>query len=110
MTEIDNSVSRAQFSVGELVTHKLFHYRGVVIDVDANFQLTDEWYEIVAQSQPPRDLPWYHILVHEAQHTTYVAERNLKSDTSFEEISHPLISDYFTHLEAGRYVKEAKIN
>jgi heat shock protein HspQ len=110
MKETGTGVSQAQFSVGELVTHKLFHYRGVVIDVDADFQLTDEWYEIVAQSEPPRDLPWYHVLVHEAQHTTYVAERNLESDWSTEEIIHPLLSTYFTHLEAGRYIKDAKIN
>ena len=110
MKESSLDVSRAQFSVGELVTHKLFHYRGVIIDVDASFQLTDEWYEIVAQSQPPRNIPWYHVLVHGAQHTTYVAERNLESDPSEEAIAHPLISSYFTRLEAGRYVNDLKIN
>ena len=110
MKEANTDISQAQFSVGELVTHRLFHYRGVVIDVDANFQLTDEWYDMVAQSQPPRDLPWYHVLVHQAQHTTYVAERNLESDPSNEAIAHPLLTSYFTRLEAGRYIIDAKIN
>ncbi len=110
MKEANTDISQAHFSVGELVTHRLFHYRGVIIDVDASFQLTDEWYDIVAQSQPPRDLPWYHVLVHEAQHTTYVAERNLESDPSNEAITHPLLSGYFTRLEAGRYINDAKIN
>ena len=110
MKESSSDVSRAQFSVGELVTHRLFHYRGVIIDVDSSFQLTDEWYEIVAQSQPPKDIPWYHVLVHQAQHTTYVAERNLTSDPSDEAIAHPLISRYFTDLVAGRYINDAKIN
>jgi heat shock protein HspQ len=110
MKEANTDISQAQFSVGELVTHRLFHYRGVVIDVDASFQLTDEWYDIVAQSQPPRNLPWYHVLVHQAQHTTYVAERNLETDPSNEAIAHPLLTSYFTHLEAGRYIIDAKIN
>ena len=110
MKEANTDISQAQFSVGELVTHRLFHYRGVVIDVDANFQLTDEWYDMVAQSQPPRNLPWYHVLVHEAQHTTYVAERNLETDPSNEAIAHPLITSYFNRLEAGLYINDAKIN
>ena len=110
MKEANTDISQAQFSVGELVTHRLFHYRGVIIDVDANFQLTDEWYDMVAQSQPPRNLPWYHVLVHEAQHTTYVAERNLETDPSNEAIAHPLLTSYFNRLEAGRYINDAKIN
>jgi len=110
MKESSSDVSRAQFAVGELVTHRLFHYRGVIIDVDASFQLTDEWYEIVAQSQPPKNIPWYHVLVHQAQHTTYVAERNLASDPGDEAIAHPLISRYFTDLVEGRYVNDEKIN
>ena len=97
MKESSSDVSRAQFFVGELVIHKLFHYRGVIIDIDASFQLTDEWYEIVAQSQPPRDIPWYHVLVHEAKHTTYVAERNLESDPSDEAIIHPSTGNWRRH-------------
>ena len=34
-----------RFHVGQLVWHKLFHYRGVVADVDATFQGSEEWYE-----------------------------------------------------------------
>ena len=36
--------ARARFRPGQLVHHKLFGYRGVVVDVDATFQGTDEWY------------------------------------------------------------------
>ena len=48
--------SSARFSPGDLITHRLFGYRGVVGDVDADFQLSDEWYENVARSRPPRDV------------------------------------------------------
>ncbi|HEM45806.1 MAG TPA: heat shock protein HspQ, partial [Alphaproteobacteria bacterium] len=51
--------SRARYSIGDVVAHRLFGYRGVVIDVDPVFGLSDEWYEQVAQSRPPRDAPWY---------------------------------------------------
>lgn len=65
-----------KFSVGQLVHHKKFDYRGVVVDVDPRFQGTEEWYEQVAKSRPPKDKPWYHVLVHEAGINTYVAERH----------------------------------
>ena len=42
------SICRAKFSVGDLVHHRLFDYRGVVFDVDPTFQSSEEWYETVA--------------------------------------------------------------
>ncbi len=101
---------RARFSVGQLVHHRLFEYRGVVFDVDATFQGTDEWYEKVASTQPPKDQPWYHVLVHEAEHTTYVAERNLEADDSDEAVEHPLVPHLFTGLENGHYLLAQGVN
>ena len=48
---------RAQFFVGQIVRHTRFDYRGVVFDVDATFRGTNEWYELVARSRPPKDQP-----------------------------------------------------
>ena len=98
--------SEAKFAVGQLVCHRLFGYRGVVADADPTFQLSDAWYEEMARSRPPRDRPWYHVLVHGAQHTTYVAERHLEADASGEPIDHPLLEMCFTGFEDGRYVRE----
>ena len=78
---------QAQFFIGQRVHHRLFDYRGVVVDVDPVFQGTDEWYEQVARSRPPRDEPWYHVLVHDAGNETYVAERNLFGDDSHEPVN-----------------------
>ncbi len=97
------SEERAQFAVGQLVQHRLFEYRGVVVDVDATFQGSDPWYAEVARSRPPRDRPWYHVLPHDAVHTTYVAERNLESDPSDAPIHHPLVDEFFERFEDGRY-------
>ena len=94
-----------KFYVGQLIHHQLFNYRGVVVDVDPEFQDTEEWYENVARSRPPRDKPWYHVLVHNARHTTYVAECNLAPDSSTQSISHPLVDRFFTQFKNGKYFR-----
>ena len=97
------SASSAKFGVGHLVRHRLFGYRGVVYDVDPDFQLTDEWYESVARSRPPKDLPWYRVLPDDTEHTTYVAERNLVDDESGDPIRHPLVATFFRGMEDKVY-------
>ena len=96
-------ITRARFAVGQLIHHRLFDYRGVIVDVDRDFQGTEEWYRTVARSRPPRDEPWYHVLVHGSDHSTYVAERNLEPDATREPIQHPMLAHFFTHFEHGRY-------
>ncbi len=104
------SQHEAQFQVGQIVHHKLFDYRGVVVDVDPIYSGSDEWYERMARSQPPKDAPWYHVLVHDAVHATYVAERNLQDDTSDEPIRHPLVDEYFSGQADGLYLRRQKTN
>lgn len=96
--------------MGDVVHHRLFDYRGVVFDVDSVFSLTDEWYEQMAQSRPPKHEPWYHVLVHGATHTTYVAEQNLELDLDAEPVAHPLVTHYFSSFEDGRYVAQTQLN
>lgn len=98
------SAPRVQFDIGQLVHHRLFHYRGVVADVDLTFEGSDEWYEQVARTRPPRDRPWYRVLVHGQGHQTYVAERNLEPDASREPIEHPLVESLFVGFDRGRYI------
>lgn len=93
----------ARFFVGQLVHHRTFDYRGVVFDVDATFQGTDEWYETVARSRPPKNQPWYHVLVDQATHVTYVAERNLEADNANTPIAHPLVTEIFDPFQGDRY-------
>ena len=103
-------MKQAKFSIGQCVHHRLFDYRGVVVDVDPEFQGTDDWYETVARSQPPKDEPWYHVLVHNADNETYVAERNLTVDNSNEPVSHPLLQEFFVDFEQGVYLTGRQIN
>jgi heat shock protein HspQ len=102
--------SKAKFSVGDLVHHKLFDYRGVIVDVDPYLMLSDEWYETVARSRPPKDQPWYRVLVHNAVHETYVAERNLEPDPSGEPVCHPLIETSFSEFSDGHYSSPGRMN
>lgn len=104
------SISRANFSVGDLIHHRLFNYRGVIVDVDSKCQAPDEWYETMAKSRPPKNKPWYHVLVHNATHTTYVAEQNLESDESLEPINHPMLGHYFSAFDGQRYLSGGKAN
>ena len=96
-------MKQAKFSIGQRIHHRMFGYRGVIVDVDPEFSGTDEWYELVAKSQPPKDEPWYHVLVHEASNETYVAERNLSTDQSDDPVEHPLLREFFVDYEQGVY-------
>lgn len=100
----------ARFSIGEVVAHRLFGYRGVIVDADPTFRGTDEWYDTVAKTRPPKDEPWYHVLPHGADHQTYVAERNLEADTTGEPIAHQLVEIYFSRFVNGRYVSDTGVH
>ena len=110
MTESTFTITQTKYSIGDLVHHKLFDYRGVIVDIDPSFQSTDEWYEQVARSRPPKNKPWYHVLVHETINSTYVAEQNLEPDPSGKAIHHPMTQEFFTKLRDGRYINDEKMN
>ena len=95
----------AKFFVGQIVHHKRFDYRGVVVDVDASFQGTDAWYEQVARSRPPKDQPWYRVYVDGGEYETYVAERHLEVDPDARPVSHPALDEMFIGFEDGAYVR-----
>lgn len=102
--------TRARFSIGQVVHHQKFDYRGVVVDVDPVFEGSDEWYEQVARSRPPKDKPWYHVLVDNGDHMTYVAERHLEEDDSGDPIRHPALDSYFSEFRAGSYQPRQSLN
>ena len=103
-------VSNAKFTVGQLIIHKLFNYRGVIVDVDPGYLGTEEWYNRIALTRPPIDKPWYRVLVHNAAYETYVAERNLDSDDSQVPINNPMLAEYFDDFVEGRYITRHRKN
>ena len=100
----------ARFSIGQRVLHRMFDYRGVIFNVDAEFEGDDAWYEQVAQSRPPKESPWYHVLPDGEEYTTYVAERNLISDDSIDDIEHPLLDTFFDDVTDAGYISYEKLN
>ena len=103
----ENSV---KFTIGQVIHHKMFDYRGVVVDIDPAFNSSEEWYEKVALSRPPKDKPWYHVLVDGGVHQTYVAEKNLETDESGKPINHPLVGEFFNGIKDGIYVMRQRSN
>ncbi len=99
-----------KFESGQIVSHKRFGYRGVVLSVDDHFEGTDEWYEKSARSRPPRDQPWYHVLVHDTFQEAYVAERSLTLSAEPGPIEHPLVGVFFDDVVDGRYVRNRPMN
>ena len=91
-----------RFEAGQLVLHKRYGYRGVVVDFDMRCQAPDSWY-LANQTQPDRDQPWYHILVHQTDRVTYAAEVSLSADQLGEPIEHPLLDHLFLNFESGVY-------
>ncbi|MGR9107867.1 MAG: heat shock protein HspQ [Gammaproteobacteria bacterium] len=103
-------VGKAKFTLGQIVHHRLFDYRGVIFDIDFQYEGSDEWYDTIARSRPPKDQPWYHVLVDNADHETYVAERNLESSENAEPIRHPCVALYFSGIKNGLYVPMLRKN
>jgi heat shock protein HspQ len=93
----------ARFAIGQVVRHKLFDYRGAIVDVDPVFRGSDDWYDTMAPSRPPKDRPWYTVLMHGTDTSAYVAERNLVQDATGEPIRHPDLDLHFTSFFNGAY-------
>lgn len=100
----------AKFSIGQVVHHLRFDYVGVIYDIDAVFSGTEEWYEQVARSRPPKDRPWYHVLVDGAPHATYVAERHLEPAEPPRRIAHDLVDLLFGGFDGESYRPRQRVN
>ncbi|MCH7860059.1 MAG: heat shock protein HspQ [Candidatus Marinimicrobia bacterium] len=94
-----------KFKIGQVVRHKLFKYKGVIFGTDRAFGGTDTWYDQVAKTRPPKNKPWYRVLVHGSAHTTYVAERNLEIEENAIAIDHPLMPLLFDELVDSKYIR-----
>lgn len=95
-----------KFRVGQVIHHRLYDYRGVIVEVDKECEAPDEWY-LTNRTQPHRDRPWYHVLA-DGGHETYVAEENIESDSTGIEIDHPLVKRIFPTFHNGRYFVQGR--
>ena len=100
----ENVASEPLFQPGQLVRHRHYGYRGVVVDFDLSCQADDTWYSS-NRTQPDRHQPWYHVLVHDTTQVTYAAQTNLEEDNSGKEIVHPLLTQLFSDFDNGHYIR-----
>jgi len=63
-----------KFQTGNIITHKRYGYRGVIVHTDLHFQGDENWY-LSNQTQPSKEQSWYFVLVDRNQQVTYVAEQ-----------------------------------
>ncbi len=97
---------QAKFTIGDVVRHRLFDFRGVVFDVDPEFANTEEWYQAIPEEiRPRKDQPFYHLLAEnaETEYIAYVSEQNLLPDPAGGPVEHPQLHELFGDLEDGRY-------
>jgi heat shock protein HspQ len=99
-----NRPPRSVFEPGQLVRHRRYGYRGVVVDRDESCQADDQWY-LNNQTQPDRDQPWFHVLVDGSVSCTYAASESLVADSSQRQIEHPLLNHFFSEFKNGAYVR-----
>jgi heat shock protein HspQ len=97
-----------RFSKGQIVFHRSLNYRGVIFAVDLEFKGSMLWYERLPYNKPPLDRPWYHVLVDEQLHITYVAEMHLTKCPLGIPVEHPLLQNFFNKFENGRYSFSSK--
>ena len=96
----------AKFTIGQVVRHRLYPFRGIVFDIDPVFANTEAWYEsIPAERRPSKDQPFYHLYAENAdtEYVAYVSEQNLLPDSSSEPLRHPQVSEIFEKDETGSY-------
>jgi heat shock protein HspQ len=102
----------AKFRIGQVVKHRMFPFRGVIFDVDPEFNNTEEWWlSIPEHVRPRKDQPYYHLLAENAETTyiAYVSEQNLLVDDSGKPIRHPAVTEMFEGLEDGFYQPKSKL-
>ena len=96
--------THAKYTLGQVVRHKKYSFRGVIFDVDPQFSNTEEWYEnIPLENRPKKNQPFYNLLAEndESYYVAYVSEQNLDIDTSGEPMGHPDLAAMFGDYDGG---------
>jgi heat shock protein HspQ len=96
----------AVFSIGDVVRHRLFPFRGVIFDVDPVFNNTEEWWLSIPEAiRPRKDQPFYHLFAEneDSAYVAYVSQQNLLPDPDGDPVNHPGVIQMFAGREGGRY-------
>lgn len=97
---------QAKFTIGQVVKHRIYPFRGVIFDVDPEFANTEEWWLSIPEDMRPRkDQPFYHLFAEneENEYIAYVSEQNLLPDESGRPLRHPQIAEMFEPGMDGQF-------
>jgi len=102
-----SKTSVAKFSIGQVIRHRVYAFRGVVFDVDPQFADRAVSYEAInlIEGRQRKDQPFYYLFAENEQtpYIAYVSEQNLMPDPTDEPVSHPQIDTMFERDENGSY-------
>ena len=100
------SITNTQFSIGQVVRHRVYEFRGVIVDVDPEFSNTEEWWQSIPEEvRPSKNQPFYHLLAENDSNSyeAYVSEQNLLIDDSGEPVNHPQVAEVFGDFLGNSY-------
>ena len=100
----------AKFSIGQVVRHRKYPFRGLIYDVDPVFANTEEWWLSIPEDvRPIKEQPFYHLFAEntETEYIAYVSEQNLLPDETGEPLRHPQIGENFDRVAGGAYRSKA---
>jgi heat shock protein HspQ len=106
MSKLKAKARVAKYQLGQVVRHRIFSFRGVVFDIDPEFNNTEESYEAIpAEIRPRKDQPFYQLFAEnaETEYIAYVSEQNLLPDNSPAPIRHPQVAEFFVKDAQGVY-------
>ena len=99
-------IAVAKFRIGQVVRHRLFPFRGVIYDVDPEFNNTEEWYQAIPEEVRPRkEQPFYHLYAENDQtvYEAYVSEQNLVATDCADSLRHPKVKELFKQVDEGQF-------
>ena len=102
----------ATFTIGDVVRHRVFPFRGVIFDVDPEFNNTEEWWQSIPEAiRPRKDQPFYHLFAEneDSTYVAYVSQQNLLPDPDGEPVNHPGVNQMFAGRVGGRYQMRRQI-
>lgn len=106
-------IRAAKYQIGQVLRHRVFPFRGVVFDVDPEFDNAEEmWLAIPENVRPTKDQPYYHLLAEndDSEYVAYAAEQNLLPDDSDEPLRHPQIDELFAERRGSVFRSRDAVN
>ncbi len=101
-----NVIKDPLFNIGDVVKHRIYPFRGVIVDVDPEFSNTEEWYQsIPSEIRPSKEQPYYHLMAENTEtfYSAYVSQQNLINDGDNGPVDHPDLEQMFTGINKGKY-------